>query len=74
MKPILLSVSFFIISTSVFSQHFDGPVWTADIISYMTYQGEKDIFLCALLQPASDNKSYVNLEFLEKYSNHMPVN
>jgi hypothetical protein len=39
---------------------------TADLIAYMTYQNEKEVFLCSLLQPSSDEKSYVNLEFLEK--------
>lgn len=39
---------------------------TADLIAYMTYEGEKEVFLCALLRPSSDSKSYVNLEFLEK--------
>lgn len=39
---------------------------TADLIAYMTYESEKEVFLCALLRPSDDNKSYVNLEFLEK--------
>lgn len=39
---------------------------TADLIAYMTYQNEKEVFLCALLRPSMDNKSYVNLEFLEQ--------
>jgi hypothetical protein len=39
---------------------------TADLIAYMTYQNEKEVSLCALLRPSSDEKSYVNLEFLEK--------
>lgn len=39
---------------------------TADLIAYMTYENEKEVFLCALLQPSNDNQSYVNLEFLQE--------
>lgn len=38
---------------------------TADLIAYMTYESEKNVLLCAILQPSDDNKAYINLGFVQ---------
>lgn len=36
----------------------------ADIFAFMTYNNKDDLFICSLIRPSRDNKSYANLEFI----------
>ncbi len=55
--------------TSMFSSPEDGRTTEedmADIFAYMAYPSKDDLFMCSLIKPSRDNKSYSNLEFISE--------